>query len=111
MDDGSYSTNLNKIIQTARGPLTDIEDFQKGKNVEIQNIIIEEQTTGDVSEVRSKLRKLAAIMAVLSIPKEESDVKASIGRQLGSAWAQDHRLTAMGLPGIANRRAKRSTWR
>ena len=110
MDDDSYSGALNKILQTARGPLTDIEDFEN--NEEGDNSISDIQNnTNKKSEGRTNLRKLAAIMAVLSIPEEEKDVKSTVGRQLGSAWAQDHRRTAMGLPDLAYNRAKRSTWR
>jgi hypothetical protein len=110
MDDDSYSGALNKILQTARGSLTDIEEFEN--NEEGDNSIPEIQINTDNNSVgRTNLRKLAAIMAVLSIPEEVKDVKAIVGRQLGSAWAQDHRRTAMGLSGLAYNRAKRSTWR
>tara|TARA_Y100001960_G_C14068222_1_gene537723 strand:+ start:194 stop:529 length:336 start_codon:yes stop_codon:yes gene_type:complete len=111
MDEESYSNNLNKILQTARGPISEIENFETPNNLELSNIIVKKDAISDESELRSKIRKLAAVMAVISISVEDSNLKSTIGRQLGSAWAQDHRLTAMGLPGIANHRAKRSTWR
>ena len=108
MNEESYSHNLNKILQTARGAISEIEDFESN-NPELSNNVVNNE--GEEIEERSKIRKLAAIMAVISIPQDDANFKSTIGRQLGSAWAQDHRLTAMGLPGIANNRAKRSTWR
>ena len=70
-----------------------------------------ESQTEENSVDRTNLRRLAAVMAVLSMQADRSESKSDIGRQLGSAWAQDHRLSAMGLPGLAYNRAKRSTWR
>ena len=110
MNDDSYSGSLNKILQSARGPLTDIEEFEN--NVESDKSITNIEIKKDnISDERTNLRKLAAIMAVLTIPIEEDHVKSKVGRQLGSAWAQDHRRTAMGLMSLAHSRTKRSTWR
>ena len=116
MEDESYSDALSKILQSARGPLTDIEDFDTPENtkISISNPLDEnaEVKTADIDEDISSLRRLAAVMAVLSMQAGEgAESQADIGRQLGSAWAQDHRLSAMGLPGLAYSRAKRSTWR
>ena len=113
MEEESYSDALSKIIQSARGPLTDIEDFDLPKITVTSDSIDEtlESQTEDNSTDRTNLRRLAAVMAVLSMQAVRSESKSDIGRQLGSAWAQDHRLSAMGLPGLAYSRAKRSTWR
>lgn len=113
MEEESYSDALSKILQSARGPLTDIEDFDLPKITVTSDSIDEtlESQTEDNSTDRTNLRRLAAVMAVLSMQAVRSESKSDIGRQLGSAWAQDHRLSAMGLPGLAYSRAKRSTWR
>ena len=113
MEEESYSDALSKILQSARGPLTDIEDFDLPKITVASDSIDEtlESQTEDNSTDRTNLRRLAAVMAVLSMQAVRSESKSDIGRQLGSAWAQDHRLSAMGLPGLAYSRAKRSTWR
>ncbi len=116
MEDDSYSDALSKILQSARGPLTDIEDFETPDNIKISisNSLDEtvETSTEEVDGDRKRLRRLAAVMAVLSLQAVgASESQSDIGRQLGSAWAQDHRLSAMGLPGLAYSRAKRSTWR
>ncbi|MCS5527533.1 MAG: hypothetical protein NZ774_06685, partial [Candidatus Poseidoniales archaeon] len=114
--DDSYSDALSKILQSARGPLTDIEDFETPDNIKISisNSLdeAEEARTEEIEGDRTHLRRLAAVMAVLSMQAVvASESQSDIGRQLGSAWAQDHRLSAMGLPGLAYSRAKRSTWR
>jgi hypothetical protein len=113
MEEESYSDALSKILQSARGPLTDIEDFDLPKITVTSDSIDEtvESQTEENSVDRTNLRRLAAVMAVLSMQADRSESKSDIGRQLGSAWAQDHRLSAMGLPGLAYSRAKRSTWR
>jgi len=113
MEEESYSDALSKILQSARGPLTDIEDFDLPKITVTSDSIDEtvESQPEDNSTDRTNLRRLAAVMAVLSMQAVRSESKSDIGRQLGSAWAQDHRLSAMGLPGLAYSRAKRSTWR
>jgi hypothetical protein len=113
MEEESYSDALSKILQSARGPLTDIEDFDLPKITVTSDSIDEtvESQPEDNSTDRTNLRRLAAVMAVLSMQADRSESKSDIGRQLGSAWAQDHRLSAMGLPGLAYSRAKRSTWR
>ena len=113
MEEESYSDALSKILQSARGPLTDIEDFDLPKITVTSDSIDEtvESQTEENSTDRTNLRRLAAVMAVLSMQAVRSESKSDIGRQLGSAWAQDHRLSAMGLPGLAYSRAKRSTWR
>ncbi len=66
--------------------------------------------TGDSIE-RSRLRRLAAIMAVISINHDNGDEQANVGRKLGTAWAQDHRRSSMGLTGLAYSRSKRASWR
>lgn len=114
MEKESYSDALSKILQSARGPLTDIEDFDTPDTTIIPEPQehTEESQTEDIGEGRTNLRRLAAVMAVLSMQASGStDSQANIGRQLGSAWAQDHRLSVMRLPGLAYTRAKRSTWR
>lgn len=113
MEEESYSDALSKILQSARGPLTDIEDFDLPKITVTSDSIDEtvESQTEENGANRTNLRRLAAVMAVLSMQEVRSESKSDIGRQLGSAWAQDHRLLAMGLPGLAYSRAKRSTWR
>nr|AIF13240.1 hypothetical protein [uncultured marine group II/III euryarchaeote KM3_60_H01]AIF19076.1 hypothetical protein [uncultured marine group II/III euryarchaeote KM3_85_D04]MBC8517471.1 hypothetical protein [Euryarchaeota archaeon] len=113
MEEESYSDALSKILQSARGPLTDIEDFDLPKITVTSDSIDEtaESQTEENGADRTNLRRLAAVMAVLSMQADRSESKSDIGRQLGSAWAQDHRLSAMGLPGLAYSRAKRSTWR
>ena len=113
MQEESYSDALSKILQSARGPLTDIEDFDLPK-ITVTSDSIDETVESQPEENgadRTNLRRLAAVMAVLSMQAVRSESKSDIGRQLGSAWAQDHRLSAMGLPGLAYSRAKRSTWR
>ena len=42
---------------------------------------------------------------------ETSDNRSLLGRQLGSAWSQDHRRTRMGGSNLIEARQKRSTWR
>ena len=113
MEEESYSDALSKILQSARGPLTDIEDFDTPKITVTSDSIDEtvESQTEENGADRTNLRRLAAVMAVLSMQAVRSESKSDIGRQRGSAWAQDHRLSAMGLPGLAYSRAKRSTWR
>jgi len=116
MEDDSYSDALSKILQSARGSLTDIEDFDTPEHTKISSSNPLDETaeapTEEIDGDRSRLRRLAAVMAVLSMQAVgASESQADIGRQLGSAWAQDHRLSAMGLPGLAYSRAKRSTWR
>lgn len=114
MKDESYSDALSKILQSARGPLTDIEDFETSAPKTVSDSPDEnaESKIEDIDEDRYHLRRLAAVMAVLSMQSVSGNKsQVNIGRQLGSAWAQDHRLSAMGLPGLAYSRAKRATWR
>ena len=114
MEDESYSDALSKILQSARGPLTDIEEFETPEPTTVSDSPDEnaEAKTVDIDEDRNRLRRLAAVMAVLSMQTVGGNKsQVDIGRQLGSAWAQDHRLSAMGLPGLAHSRTKRATWR
>lgn len=54
--------------------------------------------------------RTAAIMAVLSLLDESASLDA-VGRNAGTAWAQDHRLSASGQSSLLRRRSARSPWR
>ncbi len=54
--------------------------------------------------------RMAAIAAVLAA-SSTSDDPAQSGRDLGEAWAQDHRRMNMGMSSLMNRRSSRSPWR
>jgi hypothetical protein len=54
--------------------------------------------------------RMAAIAAVLAA-SSTSDDPAQSGRDLGEAWAQDHRRMNMGMSSLMNQRSSRSPWR
>lgn len=54
--------------------------------------------------------RMAAIIAVLSATSSKDD-PAQAGRQLGEAWAQDHRRMSMGMSSLIQNRSSRSPWR
>jgi len=54
--------------------------------------------------------RTAAIMAVLSLLDESTSLD-NIGRNAGTAWAQDHRLLASGQSSLLHRRSARSPWK
>jgi len=54
--------------------------------------------------------RTAAIMAVLSLLDESTSLD-NIGRNAGTAWAQDHRLLASGQSSLLRRRSARSPWK
>jgi len=54
--------------------------------------------------------RMAAIAAVLAASSTSDDPSQS-GRDLGEAWAQDHRRMNMGMSSLMNRRSSRSPWR
>ena len=63
-----------------------------------------------MSDHSEEVLRTAAIMAVLSLIQESSESE-SIGRNIGTAWAQDHRRTRMGKISLMEERQKRATWR
>jgi len=54
--------------------------------------------------------RMAAIAAVLAATSNRDD-PAQSGRQLGEAWAQDHRRMNMGMSSLMHSRSARSPWR
>jgi len=88
----SYAESLEEVLKTAR----DVE-------------IVEKEETVD-STPRNSLLRAAALVAVMSMI-EATDERATQGRQLGSAWSQDHRRTRMGNTNLMELRQKRSAWR
>mgnify|MGYP006168056733 FL=1 len=54
--------------------------------------------------------RMAAIAAVLAASSSGDD-QTKIARQLGEAWAQDHRRMNMGMSSLMHRKSSRSTWR
>ncbi len=92
MSSESYAESLEGVLKAARN----VEPAEKEKAVE--------------SNSREPLLRAAALVAVLSLAGA-SDERAALGRQLGSAWSQDHRRTRMGLSNLMDARQKRVTWR
>ena len=88
----SYAESLEGVLKTAR-------------NVEI----VEREEPVD-STSRDTLLRAAALVAVMSMI-EDSDERSVRGRQLGSAWSQDHRRTRMGFTNLREYRQKRTVWR
>ena len=88
----SYAESLEEVLKTAR-------------NVEI----VETEEAGD-STPRNSMLRAAALVAVMSMI-EASDERSKRGRELGSAWSQDHRRTQMGNTNLMESRQKRSAWR
>lgn len=92
MSSESYAESLEGVLKAAR----DIEPAKKEERKEDKN--------------REHMLRAAALMAVLSMI-ESVDERASLGRQLGSAWSQDHRRAHMGDSNLMESRQKRATWR
>ena len=92
MSSESYAESLEEVLKAARS----VEVAVKKEKVN--------------RAPREPLLRAAALVAVLSLVGS-SDERASLGRQLGSAWSQDHRRTRMGQPSLMESRQKRSTWR
>ncbi|MDG1525544.1 MAG: hypothetical protein P8Q90_05705 [Candidatus Thalassarchaeaceae archaeon] len=92
MSSESYAESLEGVLKAARNaqPAT--------KNEE------------GVSNSRENMLRAAALVAVLSCI-DTTDERASTGRQMGSAWSQDHRRSAMGQTRLMESRKKRSSWR
>ena len=92
MSSESYAESLEEVLKAAR-------------SVEVA------ATNEKVNQApREPLLRAAALVAVLSLVGS-SDERASLGRQLGSAWSQDHRRTRMGQSNLMESRQKRATWR
>ena len=92
MSSESYAESLESDLKAAR-------EVQPAKREEVAE-----------TNAREKLLRAAALVAVLSMI-ESVDERATLGRQLGSAWSQDHRRTRMGNSNLMESRQKRSTWR
>ena len=92
MSSESYAESLEEVLKAAR-------------SVEVA---VKKEKVNRVS--REPLLRAAALVAVLSLVGS-SDERASLGRQLGSAWSQDHRRTRMGQSNLMESRQKRATWR
>ncbi|MDE0708359.1 MAG: hypothetical protein OSB33_05355 [Candidatus Poseidoniales archaeon] len=92
MSSESYAESLEEVLKAARNSET------VTKNNPPEN------------DSRELLLRAAALVAVMSIIGT-SDERISLGRQLGSAWSQDHRRTRLGLSNLMESRQKRSSWR
>ena len=92
MSSESYAESLEEVLKAARS----VEVAVKKEKVN--------------RAPREPLLRAAALVAVLSLVGS-SDERASLGRQLGSAWSQDHRRTRMGQSNLMESRQKRATWR
>ena len=88
----SYAESLESVLKAARERLPEEKNIMKQDNL------------------RQDLLRAAALVAVLSMI-QVSDERALLGRQLGSAWSQDHRRMRMGQSNLMESRQKRSTWR
>ena len=99
MNDETYNNSLSNILHNTRGDISEIIEFDS--HLIKENLPIEEiDESPNHSDNRSKIRKVAAIIAVRSIQNPSTETQSTIGRQMGSPWAQDHRLMALGLPDI-----------
>ena len=92
MSSESYAESLEEVLKAARN----VEPTAKQVDFE--------------SDSKASLLRAAALVAVLSLVGA-SDERAALGRQLGSAWSQDHRRTRMGQSNLMDARQKRATWR
>ena len=92
MSSESYAESLEEVLKAARS----VEVAAKKEKVN--------------RVPREPLLRAAALVAILSLVGS-SDERASLGRQLGSAWSQDHRRTRMGQSNLMESRQKRATWR
>jgi hypothetical protein len=109
-DDESYSSAMSRILQNARGPLEDIEEFETSEPAEPEPNTPTPPLI-DPTDDRLAILRMAAIMAVLSMSDHAPATTLQVGRRLGTSWAQDHRLSAMGLPGLAHSTQQRASWR
>ena len=87
----TYAKSLEDVLKSAR-------DFEP------------EPLHEGLNTTRDELLRAAALVAVLSM-NNVADDRFQLGRQLGSAWSQDHRRTRMGATNVLEHRRKRSTWR
>ena len=62
-------------------------------------------------QVSDELRRMAAIVAVLSLLQVGGPDPSQAGRQRGAAWALDHRRIASGMHSVLAERQGRSVWR
>jgi hypothetical protein len=92
MKPDSYAESLEGVLKAAR------------------NVKVSETNNPKDSNPRDEMLRAAALVAVLSMVGA-SDNRAQIGRELGPAWAQDHRRTRMGKINLMEERQKRATWR
>jgi len=92
MKPDSYAESLEDVLKSAR-------------NIEVQG-----RSPSQESNPRDEMLRAAALVAVFSMVGA-SDDRSQIGRELGSAWAQDHRRTRMGKTNLMEERRKRATWR
>ena len=92
MKTDSYAESLEDVLKSAR------------------NVEVSERSPSQDSNPRDEILRAAALVAVLSMVSG-SDDRSQIGRELGSAWAQDHRRTRMGKSNLMEERRKRATWR
>ena len=92
MKPDSYAESLEGVLKAAR-------NVEPAKNIQETE-----------SKPRDSMLRAAALVAVMSMI-ETSDDRSLLGRQLGSAWSQDHRRTRMGDSNLMEARQKRSTWR
>jgi len=91
MKSETYAKSLEGVLKSAR-------EFES------------EPLSESLNSTRDDLLRAAALVAVLSMNKVADD-RFQLGRQLGSAWSQDHRRTRMGETNVLEHRRKRSTWR
>ena len=92
MKTDSYAESLEDVLKSAR------------------NVEVAEKSPSQEPNPREEMLRAAALVAVLSMVGA-SDDRSQIGRELGSAWAQDHRRTRMGKSNLMEERRKRATWR
>ena len=92
MKTDSYAESLEDVLKSAR------------------NVEVSERGPSQEPNPREEMLRAAALVAVLSMVSG-SDDRSQIGRELGSAWAQDHRRTRMGKSNLMEERRKRATWR
>ncbi len=72
--------------------------------------ILRESREIDIAEGDERIL-LAVAMAVKLHTSSKTDERADVGRQLGPAFAQDHRRMRFGRKTLILQRSSRSTWR
>ena len=92
MKTDSYAESLEGVLKSAR------------------SVEVSERSPSQEPNPREEMLRAAALVAVLSMVGA-SDDRSQIGRELGSAWAQDNRRTRMGKTNLMEERRKRATWR